>query len=684
MFGKLGYPKTRTVTIQDDFFGTNVPDPYRWLEDASEAEVQAWTQEQMDFALEILGTMPGREKFKKRLTEVWNYPKYTTPVKKGNRLFYTYNDGLKNQPVLYVKAGDTEPRILIDPNTWTDGGTIALMEWQPTKDGDLLMYATSESGLDWRTFYVLDVATGEHLPDVLKDIKFSTASWLPDKSGFYYSRFPANLQDEGEANQHVHQQLYFHKLGTPQANDVLLYERPDLSNSNLYAQVSDDAQYLVVYVGGESFISNRLHYERIADHQFQPLFDELDAAYYFIGNDGDIFYILTTKDAPNKRLIAVNVNQPQQWRDIIPQRDDTIANCAIVNGQFVVNYMHHARNIIKRFAKDGTLLGEVKLPGLGDAPFVSGDVDDKEMFFPYVSYLNPQQILRYDFASDSVEVLFDTAVGSFDAEKYETKQIFYTSKDGTRVPMYITAKKDLLLNGDNPTILYGYGGYDISLTPQYYSWMPVWLEHGGVFAVANLRGGGEYGEAWHKAGALENKQNVYDDFIAAAEWLIAHKYTSSKKLAIEGRSNGGLLVAAVMMQRPELYGAVLCHVPVIDMLRFQHFTAGRYWTSEYGDANSSKDHFDFMYRYSPLHNIQPGQKYPPLLILTADHDDRVVPMHSKKFAAALQAADDSNNVILLRIDTKAGHGMGKPTAMLIEERVDVFAFLAGLFEMQVK
>jgi prolyl oligopeptidase len=684
MFGKLSYPKTRTVAIQDDFFGTNVPDPYRWLEDASDAEVQAWTQEQMDFALEILGTMPGREKFKKRLTEVWNYPKYTTPVKKGNRLFYTYNDGLKNQPVLYVKAGDAEPRILIDPNNWTDGGTIALMEWQPTKDGDLLMYATSESGLDWRTFYVLDVATGEHLPDVIKDIKFSTASWLPDKTGFYYSRFPANLQDEGEANQHVHQQLYFHKLGTRQADDVLLYERSDLSNSNLYAQVSDDAQYLIVYVGGESFISNRLHYARIADHQFKPLFDELDAAYYFVGNDGDIFYILTTKDAPNKRLIAVNVNQPQEWRDIISQSDDTIANCAIVNGQFVVNYMHHARNIIKRFAKNGTLLGEVTLPGLGDAAFVSGDVDDREMFFPYVSYLNPQQILRYDFASDSVEVLFDTSVGSFDAEKYETKQIFYTSKDGTRVPMYITAKKDLPLNGDNPTILYGYGGYDISLTPQYYSWMPVWLEHGGVFAVANLRGGGEYGEAWHKAGALENKQNVYDDFIAAAEWLIDNKYTSSKKLAIEGRSNGGLLVAAVMMQRPELYGAVLCHVPVIDMLRFQHFTAGRYWTSEYGDANSSKDHFDFMYRYSPLHNIKPGQKYPPLLILTADHDDRVVPMHSKKFAAALQAADDSNNVILLRIDTKAGHGMGKPTTMLIEERVDVFAFLAGLFEMQVK
>jgi prolyl oligopeptidase len=681
MFEKLTYPKTRIVNISDEYFGTTVPDPYRWLEDASNSEVQAWTQEQMDFALEILGTMPGREKFKNRLTEVWNYPKYGVPTKKGNRLFYTYNDGLKNQPVLYVKDGDAEPCELLDPNTWSDGGTIALMEWQPTKGGKLLMYSTSESGLDWRTFYVLNVDTGELLDDVIRDVKFSSASWLPDSSGFYYSRFPTGAKDEGDDNQQVHQQLYFHKLGTPQAEDVMLYERPDLPRSNLYAQVSDEGQYLAVYVGGESFVYNRLHFARIADHQFKPLFDELDAGYYFIGNDGTTFYVLTTKDAPNKRLIAVNVNNLEECRDIIPESADNIAGCSIVNGQFVVNYMHHARNIIKRFAKDGTLLAEIQLPGLGDAPFVSGESDDTEMFFPYMSYLNPAQILRYDFNSDAVDTFFDTSVDSFDAEAYETKQVFYESKDGTRVPMFITAKKGLELNGDNPTILYGYGGYDISLTPQYYSWMPVWLEHGGVFAVANLRGGGEYGEEWHTAGMLENKQNVYDDFIAAAEWLISNKYTSSKKLAIEGRSNGGLLVAAVMVQRPELYGAVLCHVPVIDMLRFQHFTAGRYWTSEYGDANSGKDHFDFLFQYSPLHNIKPGQKYPPLLICTAYHDDRVVPMHSKKFAAQLQAADAGNNVILLRIDTKAGHGMGKPTAMLIEERVDIFAFLAGLFGM---
>ncbi|MDQ7027645.1 MAG: prolyl oligopeptidase family serine peptidase [Anaerolineae bacterium] len=680
----MTYPKTRTVDISDDFFGTTVPDPYRWLEDASDEEVQAWTLEQMDFALEILGTMPGREKFKRRLTEVWNYPKYTVPTKKGSRLFYTYNDGLKNQSVLYVKEGDSEPRLLLDPNQWSDGGTIALMDWQVTKDGQLLMYSTSESGLDWRTFYVLDVDTGEHLDDVIKDVKFSSAAWLPDKSGFYYSRFPIDAKDEGEDNQNVHQQLYFHKLGTPQSEDKMLYERPDLPNSSLWEQVSDDGQYLAVYVGGESFTYNRLHYARVDDHNFQPLFDDLDAAYYFIGNEGEIFYVLTTKDAPNKRLIAVDINTPDELRDIIPENDDTIANCTIINGQFVVNYMHHARNIIKRFAKDGTFLGEVELPNMGDAAFVSGNADDSEMFFPYTSYLNPPQVLRYDFESDSVDTFFDTSVDSFDADKYETKQIFYESKDGTRVPMFITAKKGLALNGDNPTILYGYGGYDISLTPQYYSWMPVWLENGGVFAVANLRGGGEYGEAWHQAGALENKQNVYDDFIAAAEWLIANQYTSSKKLAIEGRSNGGLLVAAVMAQRPDLFGAVLCHVPVIDMLRFQHFTAGRYWTSEYGDANSSEEHFDFLYKYSPLHNIKQGQKYPPLLILTADHDDRVVPMHSKKFAAKLQAADDGNNVILLRIDTKAGHGMGKPTAKVIEERVDVFAFLAGLFEMDVK
>lgn len=687
MLRNLSYPKTRKDDVVDTYFEREVSDPYRWLENAEDTEVQEWTQEQMDFALEILGTMPGREKFQKRLTEVWNYAKYGVPVKKGNRVFFTKNDGLQAQSALYVIDDGAEPRLLLDPNTWSDDGTVALMDWWPTKDGSLLAYSISESGLDWRTFKVLDVETGEHLEDVLVDIKFSGASWLPDKSGFYYSRFPEGTADGGSNNQNVYHQLYFHKIGTPQSDDVMLYERPDLDRSSLWAQVSDDGAYLVAHVGGGATSKNRLHYTKIGgDGEFIPLFDEQDAAYYFIGNDDDVFYILTTNDASAKRLIAVNLEKPDEWNEVIPESEDTIANCSIVNGQFVVAYMHHARHIIKRYAKDGSLLGEIDLPGLGalgNAAQLSGSTSDTNLFFGFTTFLQPQQILHYDFETNQTKTYFDASVSSFEAEDYETQQVFYQSKDGTTVPMFITAKKGLALNGENPTILYGYGGYDISITPGYWPWIPLWLELGGVMAVANLRGGGEYGEEWHQAGMLEKKQNVFDDFIAAAEWLVENKYTSNKKLAIEGRSNGGLLVAACMIQRPDLYGAVLCHVPVIDMLRFQHFTAGRYWTAEYGDANSSKDHFEFQIAYSPLHNVKEGQEYPPLLLCTADHDDRVVPMHSKKFAAELQAADEGNNVILLRIDTKAGHGMGKPTAKLIDERVDVFAFLAGLFEIEI-
>jgi prolyl oligopeptidase len=401
------------------------------------------------------------------------------------------------------------------------------------------------------------------------------------------------------------------------------------------------------------------------------------------------FWVLPTKNSPNKRVVAIDLKDPEieNWRDIIPESEDVIAGVAIINQQFVVTYMHHAHHIVKIFSKTGKFIRDVLLPSIGSTGFFAGAYglpDDTTMFVPFTSFLQPFGILDYDFENNELKSFFEVSAPSFDLNDYETRQIFYQSKDGTSVPMFITAQKGLELNGGNPAILYGYGGYDISLSPSYASWFPVWLEHGGIFAVANMRGGGEYGEKWHLNGMLDKKQNTFDDFIAAAEWLIENNYTSTKKLAIKGGSNGGLLVAACMVQRPDLFGAVLCHVPVIDMLRFQHFTAGRYWTSEYGDANSGKDHFDFLFEYSPLHNIKAGTKYPPLLILTADHDDRVVPMHSKKFAAALQEADESNNVILLRIDTKAGHGMGKPTAKMIDEQVDILAFLNGLFEMGVE
>jgi prolyl oligopeptidase len=494
MIGKLPYPKTRTVDVSDDFFGTRVADPYRWLEDAADPEVQAWTQEQMDLAQEILGTMPGRNLFQQRLTEAWDYPKYSTPVEKGGRLFYTVNDGLQNQSLLYVKDPDSEARLLLDPNTWSADGTVALADFRPTNDGKILMYATAESGVDWRTFKFLDVDTGDHLDDVLENIKFSSAEWLPDASGFYYTRFPEDSADEGEGNQQVHQQLYFHRMGSPQSADAMLYERPDLSNSTIWSEVSHDGRYLVLHISTASAATeNRLYYSEIGgDGSFVPLFDDEDAAYYFTGNNGTTFYILTTHSAPNLRLIAVDLERPGHWREIIPAGEDAIAACQIINQQFVVAYLHHARHIIRRFSKNGDLLGDIPLPDLGamgNFATLSGGPDDTEMFFPFTSYLSPLRVLHYDFTTDSVTTHFDAQVETFDASGYETTQIFYESKDGTRVPMFITARKDIALDGTNPTILYAYGGYNISQTPSYRAWLPVWLEQGGIYAVANIRGG---------------------------------------------------------------------------------------------------------------------------------------------------------------------------------------------------
>lgn len=688
MFGKLEYPSARKDDVIDDFFGKQVQDPYRWLEDADSEETIAWTQNQADFAEEILSSLSGHEHFKARLTEVWDYPKYGMPRQSGTRLFFTKNDGLQAQPTLYVQESDGEVRVLIDPNTLSDDGTVALVDWQPTSDGRYLMYALSESGLDWRTFKIREVDTGEDLDDVLTNIKFSSASWRKDQSGFYYSRFPDDVSDAGEGNQAVSHQLFFHRLGTSQADDSFIYEHPDLTGVNLSAQVTHDDKYLIVYVSGDSFVFNRLYYREIGnDGDFIRLYDALDASYAYVFNDNAIFYIVTTKNAPNKRVVAVDLNNPSEMKDIIPESDDVIQGVTVANNQFVVTYMHHAHHIVKVFDKDGTFAHDVDLPSIGSTMAWAGylsNAEDTEIFIPFTSYLQPLNILKYDFKSGTLSPFFEASAPSFDADQYETKQVFFTSKDGTTVPIFITMKKGITLNGDNPTILYGYGGYDVSLSPGYASHIPVWLENGGIYAVTNLRGGGEYGEKWHLDGMLDKKQNTFDDFIGAAEYLIENGYTSSEKLAIEGGSNGGLLVAACMVQRPDLYGAVLCHVPVIDMLRFQHFTAGRYWTSEYGDANKAEDHFKFLMAYSPLHNIQAGIDYPPLLIMTADHDDRVVPMHSKKFAAALQAANADSNIILLRIDTKAGHGMGKPTAKVIDQKVDVYAFLNSLFGMGVQ
>ncbi len=691
MFGKLNYPETPRGDVVEDFFGSPVADPYRWLEEAEHPDVLAWTQQQHELALDLLEGLEGRATFERRLREVWDYPKYETPRKRGDRLFYMRNDGVLEQPILYVQEGDEPERVLIDPNGFSEDGTVAIFEWQPTSDGRLLMYAVSDGGLDWVEFRIRDVESGEDLDDRLEKLKFSTAAWRKDGSGFYYSRYADGAPDEGPDNPEVSHQVYFHKLGTDQSEDKLIFDDPERKGVTYKASVSSDDRYLLLTIDWESRIANRLFYKPIdSEGEFLRLFNDLDAEYRYVGNEGDIFYILTTNGALNWRVVAVDINSParENWREVVPESEEAIAGVSIVNQQFVVTAMRLCRHIIKIYNKDGSLDRELLPPGMGavdqrEQAGAHNGANDDRMFIAWTSFLQPAQILQYDFKTGDLQTVFESSVPGLDPEQYETRQAFCPSQDGAKIPIFITCKRGLELNGDNPAIMYAYGGYHFSQTPSYRSWLPVWLENGGIFVVANIRGGGEYGDAWHRAGMFAGRQNTYDDIHAAAEWLIENGYTSNKKLAIEGRSNGGLLVAVCMLQRPDLYGAILCHVPTIDMLRFKYFTSGRHWTNEYGDAESSKEHFEFLTAYGPLHNIVAGREYPPILILTADHDDRVVPMHSKKLAAALQHADETDNVILLRVLTRAGHALGKATSKWIEEQVDIFAFLNRIFDMGV-
>lgn len=681
MFGKLSYPQTKKDDVVDDYFGVKVPDPYRWLEDADSPETEAWTKEQEDFTTEHLSRLPMREHFQQRLSEIWNFTRYTPPVRRDDRLFFTKHDGLSNQPVLYVQDGDEPARVLLDPNDFSEDGTTALMGFIPSKDGTLLLYALAPNASDWREFRVRNVETGQDLPDLIDNIRLSGFAWRPGNKGFYYTRL-SEAEDSDADNQARFPQLMYHEIGTEQAADVVMFRYNDYPSAIIWPRTSNGGDYIILTIIRAPATATRIFTAKVADTlEFEPLLNDADAEYYVIGNDGDTFYIQTTNDAPHYRVIAVERDNPtpENWREVVPNAVDTISNAAFIGGHLVIDYLRDATHIVKIYKTDGTFVRELEMPGVGSIGMMTGNYDGDDMFLDFYSYLKAPSVLRYDFGAVTPQPFFEEPeIGTFNADDYETKQVFFTSKDGTRIPMFITARKGLELNGENPTILYGYGGFNVSVTPQYYPWLPAWLERGGVHAVVTLRGGSEYGDEWHKAGMFEKKQNVFDDFIGAAEYLIAEGYTSTEKLAIEGRSNGGLLVAATMLQRPDLFGAVLCHVPVIDMLRYQHHTAGRYWTTEYGDANDSKEDFSYLYEYSPLHNVRDGQAYPPILITTAAQDDRVVPMHSKKFAAALQAADPGNNIIFLRIDRNAGHGAGKSTAKLIEERADVLAFAATL------
>ncbi len=675
---KLTYPPTHQVEQVDDYHGILVQDPYRWLEDLDSDETKAWVEAQNQITFGYLNEIPVRERIQQRLTQLWDYEKYGIPFKEGNRYFYFKNNGLQNQSVLYCLTSlDAEPRVLLDPNKLSEDGTIALSGIDISEDGKLLAYGLSTSGSDWQVWKVRDVETGEDLPDLLKWIKFSGASWTTDGQGFFYSRYDEPNQATQFQDTNYFQKLFYHRLRTPQSEDILIYHRPDEKEWGFSGSVTEDGRYLIISIWLGTDPKNLVFYKDLTEPNAQvvELISQFDASYSFIDNDGSVFWFRTDLDAPRGRVIAIDTTNPVQghWQEIIPQKDETLEGVGLLNNQFVADYLKDAHSQIKIFELNGSFVREVALPGIGSAGGFGGKRYDKETFYSFTSFTTPATIYRYDMVSGESRIFRQPQV-DFNPEDYETKQVFYNSKDGTRVPMFITHKKAIQLDGNNPTYLYSYGGFAISLTPSFSVGVLVWMEMGGVYAMPNLRGGGEYGEEWHQAGTKLKKQNVFDDFICAGEWLIANKYTSSAKLAIGGGSNGGLLVGACMTQRPDLFGAALPAVGVMDMLRFHKFTIGWAWISEYGTPDNPEE-FKALYAYSPLHNLKPGTSYPATLITTADTDDRVVPIHSFKFAAALQAAHAGEKPVVIRIETKAGHGAGKPTTKIIEEIADRWAFL---------
>jgi prolyl oligopeptidase len=677
---RLPYPETRTDPQTDDYFGTSVADPYRWLEDDNAADTKAWVEAQNAVTFNYLEQIPTRAAIRERLTTLWNYERYGLPVKRGDFYIYTRNDGLQNQAVYYrARALDAEPEVLLDPNGLSSDGTVAVGAVSFTDDGRHMAYALSESGSDWVRWKVREVATGQDLADEVRWSKFSGAAWLKDGSGFYYSRYDAPGEGAALTGVNRNQKLYFHAVGTAQDADRLVYARPDQPDWGFNAEVTDDGRYLLITQWEGTEPKNRVFVQDLsqgAEAPVQPFLDAFDAEYIVLGNDGSTFYVLTTQGAPRKRVVAIRLGHagPADWKTIVAEgpSQDVIADATIAGNRLVLTWQIDAQSRLRVYDLDGTSATNVALPAIGTASF-TGKRSQTEAFYSFTSFTYPTTIFRYDVARDASTVFKQPKV-DFDTAAFETTQVFYTSKDGTRVPMFISHKKGLVRDGQAPTYLYGYGGFNISLTPSFSPANLAWMERGGIFAVPNLRGGGEYGQAWHDAGRLAQKQNVFDDFIAAAEYLIEERYTSTPKLAIGGGSNGGLLVGAAMTQRPDLFAAALPAVGVMDMLRFHQFTIGWAWKSDYG-SSETKEGFDVLYRYSPLHNLKKGTAYPATMVTTADHDDRVVPAHSFKFAAALQAAHAGDAPVLIRIETKAGHGAGKPTSKLIEEAADRWAFL---------
>ena len=675
--GALQYPPTERQEVVDDYFGTKVADPYRWLEASEDPKVQAWVDRQNALTTEYVAASGFRDAIKARLTELADYPKHGIPYERNGFFFSAHNSGLQNQFVHYVQKGlDGKARVLLDPNTLRADGTGSIDAFSLSRDARYLAYGVSWSGSDWQELYVRDVKTGKDLKDHIQHIKFTEPSWTTDGKGFFYSRQPAPGSVPA-GDEHYYQKLYYHVLGQDPAKDRLLYERPDMKEAGFGPEVTEDGRYLVVQVWKGSAPETEILYMPLDGKtwELKPLRTGFDAAYEFLGAVGERFYLKTDRDAPRNRIVAVDPGrpEPENWTVVVPETRDVIEGAMMTNGKLAVSTLHNAHNLLHIYELDGTLFDQVELPTVGTVGFMSGLPGSEHFFFTFTSFVFPSTVYRYDFAARTV-VEHGAPGIAVDRDAYVTRQVWCESKDGTKIPIFLAHRKDLCLDGTNPVLLYGYGGFNVTYTPTFSTSRLFWLENGGVYALAGLRGGGEFGEEWHSAGKLEKKQNVFDDYIAASEYLIDMGYTSPERLAIQGGSNGGLLTAAVELQRPELFGAVLVQVPVADMLRYHLFTVARFWIPEYG-SSEDPEQFKFLHAYSPLHNVKPGTAYPATLITTADTDDRVHPGQAKKYAATLQAANASDKPILLRVETRAGHGGGKPISKQIEEQADIFSFL---------
>ncbi len=679
---KLNYPATKKVDQVDDYFGTKVADPYRWLEYDTAQDVKQWVEEENKVTFGYLEKIPFRSKIKERLTEIFNYPKYSSPFRAGEYFFFSKNDGLQNQSVIYYQKGiDGTPEVFLDPNKMSSDGTAAVSLLGFSKDKKYVAYAVNQSGSDWQTIRVMEVATKKLLDDKLDWVKFSGAAWKND--GFYYSRYDAPVKGKELSQKNEYHKVYYHKLGDAQDKDQLVYENKAKALRYYGAGTTEDERFLLIYISEGTDGTELLCKDLNANQKdFTTVFKGFDDNYSVLNNDGDRLLVQTDAGADNQRIISVDPKSParENWKDIVPEQKDLLQESATAGGKIIASYLKDVATHVFQYDYSGKLEREITMPALGNASGFGGEKDDKTIFYSFTSFTYPPTIYKYDIATGKSDVWQKSDV-KFNPDDYETKQVFYKSKDGTSVPMFILCKKGTKLDGNNPTLLYAYGGFNVSIEPNFSASRLVLLENGGVYALANIRGGGEYGEKWHEAGKLLKKQNVFDDFIAAAEYLVKEKYTSPAKLAIQGGSNGGLLIGACMLQRPDLYKVAFPAVGVMDMLRYHKFTVGWGWAVEYGSSDSLEN-FKNLYGYSPLHNIKEGVEYPATMVTTADHDDRVVPAHSFKFISTLQEKYKGNNPVLIRIDVKAGHGAGKPTSKVIEEQADIYSFM--FYNMGVK